>query len=87
MEFELKNGQGSAFPNQKKTDKAPDFKGAIKTPKGETFEIAFWKKMSNKGTEFFSLSIQEPFAPTKQENKTTTHAIPGNDLPDDGLPF
>jgi len=61
MAYEMKPGQGSAFPNdKKKEEKHPDFKGKIKTPDGKDWEISMWNKSGSKGN-FYSISIQEPY--------------------------
>ena len=81
MEYEKKLGQGVAFNNLKKTDeKQPDIKGNFLSPNGEEMEIAIWRRKSKAGNEFFSLSVQKPFVPHKQE-------APIDDLPEDGKPL
>ena len=55
-EFVHKEGSGSLFQQQKKTDKAPDWKGEIMIS-GNLYELAGWNKQGKKGT-FISLSAQ-----------------------------
>ena len=82
MEYEKKNGQGVAFNNLKKTDeKQPDIKGNFLSPNGEEMEIAIWRRKSKAGNEFFSLSVQKPFVPHKQEAEDLPLAEEGKPLP------
>ena len=60
MPFELKPGQGSLFKNNAANDKAPGYRGTIKTPDGTEYEISAWVKEGKNG-KFFSLSIRPPF--------------------------
>ena len=78
--YELKNGQGSAFPKNKTKDTQPDFQGEMLTPNGEKLEISMWRKPMKNGGEFFSISLRPPFVPHKQE-------APIDDLPEDGKPL
>ena len=62
MAYEMKPGQGSAFPNDKKTpDKpaSPDFKGRVMLPNGETRWLSVWNKKTAAGQDWISFSIGE----------------------------
>lgn len=90
-DFQLKNGQGSAFPKTKTKDTQPDFQGEILTPSGEKFEISMWKKPMRNGADYFSISVKPPYV-ANQSNEVQLPPITsrGNDedLPeDDSLPF
>lgn len=58
MAFELKDGQGSLFKNDKKKDnpKAPDYRGEVNIC-GNLLSISAWIKEGRKG-KFMSLSFQ-----------------------------
>lgn len=58
MAYELKDGQGSMFENEpKKNPKEPDFRGDFKF-NGQVLQIAGWKKKSEKGRKYISLSVK-----------------------------
>jgi len=59
--YELKAGQGSAFPKTKTKDTQPDYQGEIVTPRGEKYEVSIWKKPMKNGGELLSFAIKEPF--------------------------
>lgn len=66
MPFELKDGQGNLFRNDRKEeDKHPDYKGQAMID-GTLYDIAAWLKEGKKG-KFLSLSIKVPMrvAPKK----------------------
>lgn len=54
MAYELKEGQGTLFKNEKQNDRQPDLKGTILIG-GTTYEIAAWVKTSKRGEKFYSL--------------------------------
>jgi hypothetical protein len=58
MAYELREGQGTLFPNRKKEpgSKQPDFRGDALI-NGVTMEIAAWSKEGAKGS-FLSVSIK-----------------------------
>lgn len=57
MAYELKDGQGALFRNdRKKTDTHPDWQGSIKLPGGAEVWISGWIKSGRNG-EFISLSL------------------------------
>lgn len=57
--MEIKLNSGSIFKNEKKSDKAPDYKGKVNV-NGKVMEVALWVKEGSKG-QFFSASFQEPY--------------------------
>lgn len=59
MAYELKEGQGSLFKNDKQNDRQPDFKGSILIG-GTTYEIAAWNKTSRNGLSYMSLQASLP---------------------------
>jgi uncharacterized protein (DUF736 family) len=64
MSYEHKANTGTLFPNNKKADNHPDYKGKIKVGEVE-YELAGWIKKTDKG-QFLSLKLSEPFQPTPQ---------------------
>lgn len=77
MSYELKNGSGSIFKNNKEKDSQPDYKGNIKTPEGKEYEIALWLKEGQK-VKYFSVKIQEPY---KAEDQQSDSSQSEDDLP------
>ena len=58
MAYELRDGQGSLFKNDKKgNEKAPDYKGTAKLG-GEMYDLAGWIKKGSQSS-FLSVSIQK----------------------------
>ncbi len=58
MAYEQKNDTGSLFPNaEKKSTNSPDFSGSALINGVECW-VAGWKKVSNGGKPFMSLSIK-----------------------------
>ena len=58
MAYEQKEGQGSAFKNDKKgNEKAPDYTGTALIH-GKLVKIAMWLKEGN-GKEFYSIKIKD----------------------------
>lgn len=59
MAYERKPGDIAIFAEKpKKSDKAPDWKGTLITPDGQTLEVSLWAKGSN-GT-MLAGSVQVP---------------------------
>lgn len=59
MAYELREGQGSLFKNDKKTaDNHPDYTGTVLIH-GEKMRLAGWKKQGKNGGTFLSISISE----------------------------
>ena len=59
MAFQLSNGQGSVFPNQKTSDNQPDLKGSFRGLDGVLYDLALWKKTSRDGKQFLSVKVSE----------------------------
>jgi len=78
MSYEHKANTGTLFPNNKKADNHPDYKGKIKVGEQE-YDLAGWVKKTDKG-QFLSLKISEPFQPAPQ---STTEKI----MNSTGIPF
>ena len=57
MSYELKDGQGSLFKNNKTKDTQPDYTGEIKI-EGKVYRLSAWIKEGKNG-KFMSLSCQE----------------------------
>jgi uncharacterized protein (DUF736 family) len=87
MSYEHKANTGTLFPNNKKADNHPDYKGKIKVGDQE-YDIAGWVKTTDKG-QFLSLKISEPFnsttakGPFQSEPQSTSEKISNSS----GLPF
>lgn len=83
-DYQLKNGQGSAFPKNKTKDTQPDFQGELLTPNGEKFEISMWKKPMRNGAEYFSISVKPPYVANQSNEVQLPPITSGNS---DDLPF
>lgn len=58
MAYEMKPGQGSAFPNEAKTeDWHADFRGRVMLPDGKTHWIDVSNKVAKDGRKYVSLKI------------------------------
>lgn len=84
MTFELKDGQGNLFKNDKGDNaKRPDYRGELRIG-GKTYRLSAWIKEGNKG-KFMSLSaqtddqVQAAPRPAQAPAKTAD--------PDDDVPF
>lgn len=82
--FEMRNGQGSIFKNDKKgNEKAPDYSGKAMIHDKEV-KIALWVKEGAKG-KFFSVKIEDA---NTQQSGGGNRAKPAVDEDDSsGLPF
>lgn len=76
--MENKINTGAIFKNLKKEKETqPDYRGKINVDGAEK-EIALWVRTSQKGTQYFSASISEPYiVEEKHESKSEDF----NDLP------
>lgn len=89
MPFELKDGQGSLFRNEKKTsEKQPDYRGDLMID-GVKYSLSAWIKTGKNG-KFFSIACQVPqqrseYAKEKPKNQETGAGV-FDDLEDD-IPF
>lgn len=58
MAYEMRPGQGSAWPNEgKTTDKHPDYKGRVCLPNGETRWVSVWNKTTAAGQPYISFAV------------------------------
>lgn len=99
MAFELREGQGTLFKNEKQNDRQPDYKGTILIG-GTTYEIVAWEKTSKRGEKFYSLQASLPIEKDEKsvpasysdtQNTPTKPALEddfsGQDGDDENLPF
>lgn len=81
MAYELNDGQGSLFRNQKKTgDKSPDYTGKIKWD-GKEYRLAGWLKEGRTG-KFLSVQMSEP-----RQKEAPKENAPARAELDDEIPF
>jgi len=78
MAYEINNGQGAIFKNNKSSGNHPDYKGQLKTPDGQLLDIALWVKEGQK-CKYFSVKVQEPYQ--GQQQSQGQPADDGDDLP------
>lgn len=75
--YEMREGSGSLFINEKKTsDKQPDYNGNVLI-NGKKMQIAGWKKQSKSGSTFLSIQISEP----REASTTSAKPAVSDDLP------
>ena len=60
MEYDKKNSF-VLFQNEKKSEKAPDYRGTLTDENGKEWDIAVWERTSKKGTPFLSGKVSEPY--------------------------
>ena len=76
--YEQKPNTGVIFKNEKKSDKAPEYRGKINVD-GKDYEISLWVKEGKNG-KFFSAQVQEPYnKPSNSPSKPVENAA--DDLP------
>lgn len=76
--MEQKTNTGAIFKNNKKEkDTQPDYRGTINV-EGLEKEIALWVRTSQKGTQYFSVSISNPYV---AEEKHEPESKKFDDLP------
>lgn len=81
MAYEQKEGQGSLFKNQKKTDeKHPDYKGDCLL-NGKKMQIAAWIKEAKNGSKFMSLRIKEDNFTHNNTQQQGTRQAPSDEIP------
>lgn len=81
MAFEMKDGQGSLFKNERRTTETqPQFRGQVKI-NGKLLDIAAWTKKTQKGDTFLSLSVSEPRQQAQQPVAAGKQEITDDDLP------
>ena len=72
--YTQKDGQGCLFINGKKeNEKQPDLTGNV-TIAGKQWQISGWKKQSQNGTEYISLSVKELYRPSTVQAPTKSSA-------------
>lgn len=80
MEYDNSN-RGSIFKNDKKEEeKHPDMTGSLNV-NGTDYWISAWKKTSNAGTSFLSLSVR-PKQETPRQSSQPTRKTKKDDLDD-----
>lgn len=86
--FELNNGSGFIFKNDRKqSENHPDYRGTIKTPEGDEFDISLWVKSNSKGS-YFSVAVNPPYVPEEKEQQAPPKSAPKADYKkNDDLPF
>ena len=60
---------GAIFPNEKKSEKHPDYKGKLNV-EGKDWEVAAWNRTSQAGKQFLSLKVSVPWV--KETSKETS---------------
>lgn len=73
---------GVFFKNEKKSEKAPDYKGKLNV-NGKDFEIAGWIREGKSG-KFISLKVSEPYNKAAGDAAVNKQAT---DVAGDSLPF
>lgn len=81
MAYELRDGSGSLFRNEKKQEgeRTPDYRGDAMV-NGKRVEIAAWVKEAASGKKFLSLKFSEP----RERDQTAKTASPA---PEADFPF
>lgn len=81
MAYELRDGSGSLFRNEKKQEgeRTPDYRGDAMV-NGKRVEIAAWVKEAASGKKFLSLKFSEP----RERDQTSKPAAPA---PEADFPF
>ena len=76
MAWEHKPGHGSLFKNDKRKDSHPDLRGDGMCPLCEQLiEFAAWKKRTQKGDVFLSLSMQKPREREDREGSSESDTV------------
>ena len=88
MSYENKPGTGALFKQDKKSEKAPDYKGPYYDydSNGNVIEreIAAWIRKSASGKTYMSLKVGDKFVPAKRDQSATP---PPSDGFSDDIPF
>lgn len=70
MAYEMRPGKGSLFKNQNKTkDVHPSYKGQIKLPNGEVYDVSLWPKKTAAGDTWLSLDVQKEYVSSHSQDK------------------
>lgn len=85
MAYQLKDGQGSLFKNDRKEkENQPDYRGELMI-NGELLEVAAWIKTGQKG-KFMSLSAK-PKEERRQRQDDNPYGRQPDDIDDGEIPF
>jgi uncharacterized protein (DUF736 family) len=88
--METKQNEGVIFKNNKKPEgsKQPDYRGEIDCD-GVKKEIALWVRKSEKGLNYFSVKLSEPWKKTASPPESDYQKIPAKieEQETDDLPF
>ncbi|WNG69325.1 hypothetical protein [Cupriavidus gilardii] len=80
MAYELKEGQGSLFVNDRKDkDSHPDYRGQVKI-NGQEFWLSAWIKTGARG-DWISISAQ----PKDEQRRPQAKPLPGREAQGDGM--
>lgn len=83
--YEIKEGQGSMFVNDKKgVENRPDWNGSIKV-NGVEMWCSAWKKCTKDGKPWLSLSVKPKEARGEQKPQTLAEKMPQRDQDDPGF--
>ena len=86
MAYEQKPNSAVLFPEQKKSDKAPDLKGEANID-GKVFQVSAWRNTSQKtGKVYFSLIFQPKDAAKQYTKPQPKTGATWSDVEDD-IPF
>nr|DAW57928.1 MAG TPA: Protein of unknown function (DUF736) [Caudoviricetes sp.] len=80
--MDKKENSGFLFPNNKKNDRQPDYRGEAKVGSIEFF-MSMWKKNSKSGNEYFSVAFTE----IKDSDKDKASTPKNDTFFDDEIPF
>jgi hypothetical protein len=85
MAWEQKEGSGSLFKAEQKSEKAPGYRGDIMLG-GVVYEIAAWVKEGKNG-KFFSLSGKQKENVNRSQGYKSQAGDEKEELSDDSIPF
>lgn len=76
MAYELKEGQGSLFQEERQSDRQPSHRGSILL-EGKTYDLAAWERTSKGGKTYISIQA----TPRKKDSSKTPSEQPGQQPP------
>ena len=86
-EFKHKAGNGNLFVNQyKEKANQPDYRGNCTCPQGVSYELAGWKKSTQSGDPYLSISMSVKQEKKNDETAPAQTPVTANAQTDD-LPF